>query len=368
MTENGNVNPRKHENVYQFSCPSCGSNMLFNPESQSLECSYCGNKTALKFAEEKITEYDFSEASDHPANSWGEEKAVVKCQNCGFEIVLGKHQTAQYCSFCGSSYILNTKESVGIAPESLVPFKITKDKAFDYFSLWLKKRLFAPNDLKNEFKKQRLTGVYIPFWTYDANTYSTYTAEAGTYYYVRVSYRTRENGKMVTKYRQERRIRWCFVEGNYTRSFDDILIHASRQVDSKLIKALEPYNLNELVKYNPQYLSGFCAEKYSIDLNEGFKLATEKIDSAIYGGIEGKINADTLRNLQVNIRYKNIKYKHLLLPVWMSAYTYKKKTYQYLVNGQTGEVQGQAPLSVIKVSILVVVIILIIIVIILEFR
>ena len=368
MTKKANENSTPYEKTYQFSCPSCGGHLLFNPENQSLECSYCEKKMELKFAKEEITEYDFLTASKQPQTDWGENKKVVKCQNCGFEIVLGEHVTAQFCSFCGSSYILSTNESEGIAPESLVPFKVSKNKALENFSLWLKKRYFAPSDLTEAFEKQKLTGVYIPFWTYDTDTYSTYTAEAGTYYYVTVSYQSFENGKPVTKYRQERRIRWRYVEGDYTSSFDDILINASREVNFKLIEDLKPYNLNELVKYKPEYLSGFGAEKYSIDLKEGFKLATEKIDSRIYSGIEEKINADTLRNLRVNISYRNIKYKHLLLPVWMSSYTYKKKAYQYLVNGQTGEVKGQAPVSAFKITVLVIVIILAIIFLILKFQ
>jgi hypothetical protein len=119
------------------------------------------------------------------------------------------------------------------------------------------------------------------------------------------------------------------------------------------MKGLEPFNLGELVKYKSGFLSGFLSERYSIGLKEGWEKARSYINSRIKWGIERKINADEIRNLIVNTSYNNIKYKHILLPVWISAYTYKNKVYRYMVNGETGEVKGEAPVSPIKVGLTV---------------
>ena len=156
---------------------------------------------------------------------------------------------------------------------------------------------------------------------------------------------------MVTK--QVRRIRWRHVSGDYSHFFDDVLVNASKQIDDNLMKKLEPFHLNELTHYKPQFLSGFLAERYSVLLKEGWEKAKQHIAGNINSSVRGLIHADEIRNLYINTRYNNIKYKHILLPMWISAYTYKGKVYRYMVNGQTGEVQGHAPLSPIKIALLV---------------
>jgi len=344
----------KRETTDRFLCPGCGGNMTFNPESQSLQCPYCQNKIDIAGNNELIMEYDFNSKSEKPSENWGSEKRVIHCESCGAETVLDATCTAEFCAFCGSSHIVSQKESAGIAPESLIPFKIPQKKAAQSFTGWIKKRFFAPNSLKTDYQAKKVTGVYIPCWTYDSDTYSVYTAEAGTYYYVTETDWVEENGqrKMVT--RQVRKIRWWPTSGTYSEYFNDILINASQKIDNNLMKKLEPFSLNELNQYKPEFLSGFHADRYSVGLNEGWQEAAILAREKIRGGIISKISADEVRNLNVQTSYNNIKYKHILLPLWISAYTYKNKVYQYMVNGQTGEVQGYAPVSPWKVAITVV--------------
>jgi len=337
----------------RFPCPACGGIMDFDPESQCLKCPYCDNKIEITKNQDGIVEYDFETAEDDAPTNWGNEKRVIHCQSCGAETVLDENSTAQFCAFCGSSHIVKTEENPGIVPESLIPFKITKESAIKRFKEWINNRFFAPGALKSQYQEQKMTGVYIPCWTYDSDTDSFYTAEAGTYYYVTETDWVEENGerKMVTK--QVRKIRWRFVSGAYSKYFDDIIVNASKKVDDNLMKNLEPFNLKELVQYMPQFLSGFLAERYSVTLKEGWEKAKDIIDSSIRQGIHSQINADEVRNLLVNTSYRNIKYKHILLPVWISSYTYKGKIYRYMINGQTGEVQGEAPVSALKVILLI---------------
>jgi hypothetical protein len=212
------------------------------------------------------------------------------------------------------------------------------------------KKIYGTWALKNSYQAQRMTGMYIPCWTYDSNTYSTYTAEAGEYYYVTETDWVEEDGKRKMVTRQVRKIRWHFTSGDYSEFFNDILVNASKQIDNQLMSKLEPFNLSELVHYSPEFLSGFLAERYSITLKDGWNIAINKINSMIHNGIIKKIHADEVRNLNVNTAYNDIKYKHILLPIWLSAYTYKNKVYRYMINGQTGEVQGHAPVSPWKVA------------------
>jgi DNA-directed RNA polymerase subunit RPC12/RpoP len=337
------------QDINHYPCPGCGGNMVFDPVTQVLSCPYCDSKQEIEKENRAIIEYDFETAEHSAPTDWGRDKKIIKCKNCGGEVVLDSVETANSCSFCGSSYIVKNDESAGIVPESLIPFKISKKKALEGFTNWIKKRHFAPNALKTNYRNEKMTGVYIPNWTYDSDTYSNYTAEAGHYYYVTEHYT--ENGQ--TKTRQVRKVRWSFTRGSYSNFFNDVLINASKQIDEGLMNRIEPFHLNELIPYDPRFLSGFVAERYSVGLREGWQKAKSSIDSDIRGAIRAQIHADEIRNLRVNTTYSDIKFKHILLPAWISAYTYKDKVYRYLVNGQTGEVQGHAPVSPFKVALLI---------------
>ncbi len=343
----------KQEETDRFLCPSCGGNMVFDPKKQKLVCLYCSNESEINFEKGNINENDFYNAESTGNKNWGNEKRIIKCESCGAETVLDENSTAQFCAFCGSSHIIKTEESAGIVPESLIPFKISKDKAEELFSNWIKKLFFAPKALKSSYDMKRMNGVYIPFWTYDCDTLSDYTAEKGTYYYVTETEWVEQNGerKQVTK--QVRKTRWDFVSGNYSKFFDDILINASEQINKHIIIKLEPFNLNELVQYKPEFLSGFLAERYSVDLKSGWKLAEETIESDLRFQIQRQIGGDEVRSLRVSTAYDAIKFKHILLPIWISAYMYKRKVYRFMINGQTGEVDGESPVSIIKVLLLI---------------
>lgn len=337
------------EHTQNYTCPGCGSNMVFDPETQTLKCHYCESSQEVLPKDTEIKEYDFETAEDSAPTNWGNETKVLHCKNCGSQIVLAAVDSASSCSFCGSSYIVKNEESPGIAPESLIPFKISQKKAVEMFSKWIKKRFFAPKALKTKHKSEKINGVYVPCWTYDADTHSNYTAEVGTYYYVTETYT--ENGE--SKTRQVRKTRWSFTSGNYSKFYDDVLVNASKQTEGGLMAALEPFHLNELTGYDPKFLSGFAAERYSVGLKEGFQKAKGIIDGYIHSSVRGQIYGDEVRNLHIGTSYFNIKFKHILLPVWISAYTYKNKVYRYMVNGQTGEVQGHAPVSPIKIALLI---------------
>jgi hypothetical protein len=140
------------------------------------------------------------------------------------------------------------------------------------------------------------------------------------------------------------------VSGEVFNRFDDVLVMASRSLPDKYARALEPWDLQNLQPYRDAYLSGFRAESYQINLPEGFELAKEIMADAIHATICRDIGGDHQRVTSVNTFYDRITFKHLLLPVWLSAYRYRGKTYRFLVNARTGEVQGERPYSWIKIT------------------
>ncbi len=360
-----NIEAKKVEETSVTKCPSCGGNMVFDPESGDLKCPYCSSKREIVSEQNNLIENDFELGLEDGENSWDEEKRVFKCQNCGAESVIDKDRTAEFCPFCGSSHIVNDEKEVGIKPALVLPFKITKDDALIKFKSWIKSRHFAPNELKKAHKLNKVVGTYIPYWTFDANTNSNYTVRIGTYYYVEESRWVEEDGKRKRVTQRVRKTRWRTEHGYFNHFYDDVLVNASENVASGLIDNIEPFDLNALLDYNANYLSGFLAEKYSISLKEGFEDAKIEINTRIRSSIRGQVFGDEVQIVSVQTDYKDITYKHILLPVWVSSFNYKNKVYRFLVNGQTGKVSGKAPVSAVKIIFLVLAIILVVTVIVL---
>ncbi len=338
-----------------YLCPTCGGNMVFDISSQKLKCPYCNNEMDILEGNAKVKEYDFYAALSNEENStWNNEVEVLKCDVCGAEMVVSKEQTAISCSYCNSSHVLKSKQSAGIRPEGVIPFKIDRYKASELYNSWVKRRWIAPNDLKNLHQTDKLKAIYIPYWTYDANTYSTYSGQGGEHYYVTVE----RDGKKV----QERRTRWHHVSGRINRFFDDVLVNASNNYDQSLINTIEPFYTEAMEPYKPQFLSGYMAERYVKNVVNCFEEAKGKMHDSIVNEARSEIlvRYDEARSIHVNTDYSNICYKHVLLPIWTAQYDYKGEKYVYIINGQTGEIQGKYPYSIYKIISIIVIAIIII--------
>lgn len=351
------------EEIRKFPCKQCGAHLAFSPGQATLECPYCGFKEEIPVTPQAIQEYNLEAALLQlpKTEGWGMERRSLHCENCGATTTFAEGQVAGACAFCGSSKVVQAQSAANlIRPESVIPFKITKDQASQMFRSWIGKLWFRPNDLKHAAQLGRVTGGYLPFWTFDAYTSSSWTAEAGYHYYETETYRDSEGR---TQTRQVQKTRWQWTSGYRQDFFDDELVCASRGLPPNLIQGICPYDLRQLAPYEPSFLAGFTAEEYQVDLEEGWKLGRNSIDGKIYNLCAGDVPGDTHRNLQVNTAYSQMTFKHMLLPVWIAAYLYNNKSWRFLVNGQTGKTSGEAPLSWRKIAgaVLVVVIIVLII-------
>jgi DNA-directed RNA polymerase subunit RPC12/RpoP len=348
---------KEHKQVESFACTNCGADLKYKPGTLHLNCEYCGTVNEIPQIEFEIEELDFekylSEKSDKEEQL---SEIYIKCDTCGASSTFEPSITAAKCPYCTSPLILeHAKEEKVIQPKSLLPFKLDKNGAKNEFKKWVKKLWFAPNDLKKAtLNFDQFKGIYIPYWTFDTDTNSQYIGQRGDYYYVTQSYTTTENGKTVTKTRQVRKTRWRMVSGQVHRFFDDILTVATKSLPEKYIYKLEPWDLENLVPFDKSYLSGFISEKYQIELGEGFEIAKDIAEQEIRQLVRMDIGGDEQRITTLNTQYKDITFKHLLLPVYVSAYKFKNKVYQFLVNGRTGEVQGQRPYSWIKITLAVI--------------
>jgi hypothetical protein len=320
--------------------------MVFAPMEQKLQCPYCKTVVEIENEETEVKEYNLSEAEELATHNWGGDKVVFRCSNCGGATVMDSSVQAQFCSFCGSSHVLKTEEDIGIRPETIVPFTIDSSMGKKKFKDWIKKKFFAPKEVKENHTLDRLRGVYIPFFTYDSDSSTAYTAKRGVYYYT--THTSMVNGKPVTK--TVRHTRWTTVRGIYSNYYDDVLVNLSKNIDEGLLKKMGGFDLRKLLPYKSEYMSGFIAEKYSISLNDGWHKAKIDIDSQIDMGIRNQVGGDEFRLVNKSTSYGDIKFKHILLPLWISAYKYKDKTYRFLINGQTGRVSGEYPKSPLKIA------------------
>jgi DNA-directed RNA polymerase subunit RPC12/RpoP len=339
----------------RFKCDNCGAELAFDAKTAKLKCAHCGAlKDVPQDGHHEVMEHDLFSGFAQAPRGFGTEVKVHRCQECGANVSFPEGVTATKCTFCGSSKVLDQSENRNvIRPESLLPFQLDKRAANDAFAKWLGKLWFRPGDLKRLAQVQDVNGVYVPFWTYDARVYSQWQAERGRYYYESEEYTAQENGQTVTKTRQVRQTSWEDAWGQRQDFYDDLLVCASQGLPPELADQFKSYNTKQLKPYAPAYLAGWRAEEYAVDLQNGWAKAQARIEAEQKNRCGRDVGGDTHRNLSVNNTYSNLTYKHVLLPVWIAAYRYQQKVYRFLVNGQTGEVVGKAPWSVIKITLFV---------------
>lgn len=336
----------------QFPCTQCGAMLKYQPGTKHQKCEYCGQENDIVDRQESIQEYDLHNALVALANT--QPSITTKqayCDSCGASFKFVANINAGQCPFCGSHIVISPQKDKLITPKSLLPFVINEVIAQDKFLHWIQGLWFAPNKVKKYARNDsKLVGIYLPYWTYDSDTKSTYTGARGHTYYVneRVSYI--QNGRRVSTVKRVPKIRWTNVRGRVARFFDDVLIGASRSLPRQILDHLQPWDLENLVPYEEKYISGFQSEMYQVELDEGFDHAKQVMDGIIHRDIAYDIGGDHQRIYQVNTQHSHITYKHCLLPIWSAAFLYRDKTYRFVVNGRTGQVQGERPYSYWKIT------------------
>ncbi|MGC4081189.1 MAG: hypothetical protein QM736_03500 [Vicinamibacterales bacterium] len=319
------------------------------PPSTTLICPYCGTESPAELEERNgttvIVEHDLTaalRAIPDSARGWQAEKVSVQCQSCHAVSVFDPGKISQSCQFCGSTALVpyeQVKDAIG--PESLLPMKIAESQARDLIRGWYGRQWLAPNGFAGKAITDTVKGIYLPYWTFDANVFARWTAESGEYYYT-------GSGKS-----RQRHVRWTPAAGELTHFFDDDLVCASMGVHQALLTKVEPFPTTDgLVPYDAGYLSGWTVERYQIDLVTSAQRSRAQMEGTIRKMCADAVPGDTQRNLQVASTFSGQTFKHILVPVWLLSYVYGGKSYQVVLNGVTGAIAGERPWSWIKITLL----------------
>ena len=340
----------------KYPCAACGAQAECNPSKQLLVCPFCGTSAPFTLDAQSgaLVENDLAKALRElpdEARGWLAEKRTVQCQSCKAVSVFDPERVGQNCGFCGSPSLVDyTEIKAPIRPQSLLPFKVSEPQVREQIRRWYASKWLAPGALKRRALVDRVRGVYIPYWTFDAQADCPWEAEAGHYYYTTESYRDNQGR---TQTRQVRHVRWEPAAGRVQHFFDDEPVPGTHGVSHALLREVEPFRTTELVPYGTAFLSGFIVEHYQIVLLDAAQASQDAMTRKLNEMCAAEVPGDTYRNLQIHPVFSAQTFKHILVPVWLLSYLYGTKTYQVVVNGYDGRMAGQYPKSPWKIALLV---------------
>ncbi len=344
------------DNQNQVKCRQCGGTLMFAPGTTSLQCEFCGamneiDKSNWDYAG-MATKHNFlADISDLPETET-EVVHSVKCNCCGAQTTFSSNVHSANCDFCGSPITVGgDASSKRIKPQGVIPFKVTQEEGRNKFASWIKGLWFAPGDLVNKASMESgLTGMYIPYWLYYVDTVTRYTGKRGEYYYTEKQVK-QADGTMKTE--KEQHTRWHPTSGTVYKNFKDLIISGSNTLGSEGDNLKKKFKFEGMVPYNEQILSGYKSETYSVDLKEAYKEAQEIMEREIKDAIKEEIGGDKQEIESKQTTENNIEYKHILAPLWISAFRYEGKSYRFMINGQTGDLSGSRPYSKAKIAIFI---------------
>ncbi len=332
------------KNTDTAKCPACGAEMVFAPEKQQLECPYCGCTKEVNFSRTS-SEIAFSEMLRQRNDEWGGETHVFRCNNCGAKEVLDRTDIAKECPFCGTTNVTQVEELSGLRPNGVVPFAIDAKTATGNVVAWAKRKWFAPRAFKQSVKPEKIKGTYVPAFTFDTDTFTTYTGRLGKYHTRTV----RRNGKTETR----RELRYFSISGSISLFFDDVLIQAGKRISQKDINKLSPFHTNESNEYSSVFLHGYSAQSNEKSGEECWEEAREVIFAEIKRAILRRYDYDVVEGLYPSTSYGAVTFKYVLLPLYVGHCNWKTKLYNFFVNGKNGRVTGKTPVSPLRVTLAV---------------
>jgi DNA-directed RNA polymerase subunit RPC12/RpoP len=333
--------------IKTYQCPNCGATISYNVNETTLVCQFCGFTR-------KVDAQVAAESKDQPldvdlptarAHRWVEGQTRVTCEQCGVTILLPANQTADTCPYCASNrFITQTSLVEMVDPQVIGPFKIDPENANEAIKGWLGKGIFSPDNLAKEHAGMQLHPAYYPFWLFEG------TLELSWFCDVNVG--------------TSRMPQWEAHTGSQFENFKDVLIPGLRKLPAAEVAGIEPFAIEELVDFSPDYLAGWVALTYDLPLADASLKARERVVKSVQRSVESLAEPNhPKRNFSTGEgKWSGLTYKLALLPIYMGNYVFQGQRYHLLVNGQTGKVNGRKPADKTKVTLIAVIGIIVLIV------
>ncbi|MDX2037505.1 MAG: zinc ribbon domain-containing protein [Isosphaeraceae bacterium] len=321
-------------------CPHCAAPL----DGGARFCPNCGQSIA--------TGVDSPETAQPPA-----KLERFRCKNCSADVVCAPESRTTACPFCAAPYVIETTElATGRRePEFVIGFQVTPEKAEKIYREWIDRRaLFRPSNLRLSAEDHGLRGIYLPFWSFTTRARSRWSAMIGEYWYRTETYTARDsNGRSVVRTRQVREIEWWPIQGEHHDFHGFFPVSASKGLAQEISRWIEPFQLAALQRFSPKYLAGWLTEDYSIEQDEARSISNAEFRRREAEAVRAMLPGDTHRDIQVETELEELDSDLILLPIYLRAYRYKGKLYRTLINGQTGRIEGEKPVSAERVVLFV---------------
>ena len=318
-------------------CSSCGGTLRYDIASYGLVCDFCGTIRRLHRPEEgaAIGEFDFATALRGSNTNWGVTRRLVICKSCGAQMLYDSDQMSGMCPFCGSAVVLSAEDAnCGVAPNAIIPFTLTKEQVAEKFYRWNKFAFWSPEKFRRGKVLGNLTPIYIPYWTFEADTVTTYTGKFG---------RNTGSGD------HERTLEYM-RSGILEKHISDYHVCGSRKFfNDKRLNSVISFTDTEYIPYTPDTLSGMAAEIYTIGIDEAWTYArTVGLKKDIMESIRQDERADYYSDPVFSTEFYNVKFRYVLVPVWLSGCRYGGKIYNVVASGTNGRGYCDRPVSIAK--------------------
>lgn len=345
--------PEEHRETVDFTCPQCGAATAYSVADGGLKCSHCGYYEPPKkqIVGKGAQEFEFKvETLEHAAaRGWGQARQELECQNCGAHTTLPPGSLTATCPFCASNKVIQREAPQdALRPRFLIPFQRKPEELSPIVQKWLGSSWMTPAALKQKASVGQFTPIYLPYWTFDSNARAAWRAEVG------YNETERYYDAAAKEWRTRTRIRWRWENGNVSQFFDDLLVPGTAKVSPLHLGKVGNFNTGGLIAYSAEFLAGMHAQAYDVQLEPAWATARNRMREATRDACNAQIRGDHVRNFTMSLDFSDESWRYVLLPVYVSAYQYNDgktglKTYQMLINGQTGSISGQRPVDWTKI-------------------
>jgi hypothetical protein len=341
----------KQREVVAFKCPHCGAGTAYSAADGALTCTHCGyyEPPHKEVVGKAAQAFEFTvETLERAAHGWGQTRNELQCQDCGAYTSTAPDSLTHTCPFCASHKVIQRKAlQDNLRPRFLIPFTIEAGKCQQIAHEWLGSSWMTPGSLHRLAKVAGFTGIYLSFWTFDAVTNADWKAEVA-HTETEQYFDSRE-----MKYKTRTKTVWKWESGHVQLVLDDLLVPGTSRLSHLLLGQLRDYDLSQLAVYEPSYLAGFQAQAYDLPLEAAWEKGRHEMRERTREACCSQASNSHMRNFSMNLNFKDESWRYVLLPVYIAAYQYQDKTYQVMVNGQTGAIAGQRPVSWLKVGLVI---------------